>query len=246
MNGPVVVMSALEAEARRLVEAMSGPDPYRKAFITGQRGSIDGSDVLVVEAGLGKVATAAAVGILFEDVQPRIIVFSGVAGGLDPALHIGDVVVGSTTIQHDAGVVEPDGLRRYQAGHIPFFNPTDAFGYAPPPGLLQRVERAIEDVALKPVLNRIPRAVLGTILTGDQYIHDESTRRRLHSELGAAAIEMEGAALAQAADLVGIDHLVVRALSDLAGADSIGDFGRFVSEVSVNSALVVRTLLPIL
>lgn len=87
---------------------------------------------------------------------------------------------------------------------------------------------------------------MGTILTGDQYLHDEVTRELLRAELGGEAIEMEGAAMAQAAGLIGADHLVVRSLSDLAGADSITDFGRFVSEVASNSARVVRALLPVL
>lgn len=246
MGEPIVVMSALDAEARTLVAAMEDAVPYEEAFVKGHRGSIDGQEVLLVEAGLGKVATAAATGILHEAVRPRIFVFSGVAGGIDPNLHIGDVVVGSRTIQHDAGVIEPGGLRRYQAGHIPFFNPTDELGYSPSEALLDRIRPLIGTMELNNVLDRSPRVVLGTIFTGDQYLRDETTRQEMHMELGAAAIEMEGAALAQAADLVGADHLVVRSLSDLAGADSISDFGRFVSQVAVNSARVVRTLLPVL
>lgn len=246
MTGPIVVISALDAETRALVGAMGDAAPYEEAFIKGHSGSIDGREVLVVEAGLGKVATATAIGILYEAERPRVFVFSGVAGGVDPNLHIGDVVVGSRTIQHDAGVIEPGGLHRYQAGHIPFFNPTDELGYSPSEALLDRIRPLVGAIELNRVLDRDPRVVFGTILTGDQYLHDGATRQKLHVELGAAAIEMEGGALAQAAGLVGTDHLIVRSLSDLAGADSISDFGRFVGEVAVNSALVVRALLPVL
>lgn len=246
MSEPIVVMSALDAEARALLAAMDNAASYSEAFLEGHRGSIDGHEVLVIEAGLGKVATATATGILHEAVRPRVFVFSGVAGGIDPNLQIGDVVVGSRAIQHDAGVIEPGGLRRYQAGHMPFFNPTAELGYSPSEALLDRIRPLIGSMELNRVLDRSPRVVLGTILTGDQYLHDETTRQKLHEELGAAAIEMEGGALAQAADLVGADHLIVRSLSDLAGADSISDFGRFVSEVAVNSARVVRALLPVL
>ena len=73
-----------------------------------------------------------------------------------------------------------------------------------------------------------------------------NTRDALFTEFGADAIEMEGAALAQSAQLLGADHLIVRSLSDLAGTESSVDFGRFVGEASTNSAAVVRHLLPVL
>lgn len=239
-------MSALEVETNTLIGAMDGTSDFQVASIAGCSGNLDGRHVAIVRAGLGKVNTATAVGLLFERYRPEVFVFSGVAGGLSLDLGIGDVVIGERTIQHDAGVIEPEGLRRYQAGHIPFFNPTDEFGFSPSRQLLDRIGEVTESIRLEPVVGRTPRVVLGTILTGDQYLHDEATRRELHRELGAAAIEMEGAAMAQAAQMVGVEHLVVRSLSDLAGADSVTDFGRFVAEVAVNSARVVRALIPVL
>jgi adenosylhomocysteine nucleosidase len=247
MENPIAIMSALEAEGRSLVDAMTDRVSVEVGPMRGYVGVLDGRKVVMVRAGLGKVSTATAVGLLHERFRPNVFAFSGVAGGLSPDLHIGDVVIGAVTLQHDAGVIEAGGLHRYQAGHIPFFNPTEEFGYTPSPELLENVRTVVDGgIELQDVLNRVPRVVMGTILTGDQYLHDEVTREALHTELGGEAIEMEGAAMAQAATLVGADHLVVRSLSDLAGSDSISDFGRFLDEVSVNSARVVRALLPVL
>ena len=84
------------------------------------------------------------------------------------------------------------------------------------------------------------------MLTGDQFLHDESTRRRLYAELGGSAVDMEGAAVAQVCEGFGIPWLLIRALSDLAGRESRFDFTAFVDEVAAGSAAILRRLLPVL
>lgn len=85
------------------------------------------------------------------------------------------------------------------------------------------------------------------MLSGDQYVHSEFTRQRLHGEFGGLAVEMEGGgAVAQVADAFGIPWLVIRALSDLAGRDSRFDFLAFVDEVAASSVAILRRLLPVL
>jgi adenosylhomocysteine nucleosidase len=165
---------------------------------------------------------------------------------LDDDLGIGDVVVAERVIHHDAGVLEPDGFTVYQAGHVPFFNPTDRLGYRPSDDFLGRVRGVIDKGQLAPVLGRRPAVVFGTVVTGDQYVHAESVRRRLQATFAARAVEMEGAAVAQVAEHFGVDWLVVRALSDLAGGGASLDFNRFLDEVAANSVLVVRQVLSVL
>lgn len=206
-------------------------------------GSIEGNDVVLAQAGLGKVNAAALTALLWQRHRPELVMFSGVAGGLDPSLGVGDIVIGERTIQHDAGVLAGDGLQRYQAGHVPFFNPTDEFGFAPSQTVLDRARAVVAGHRLAPVLDRVPSVVFGTILTGDQFLQDPATRDELFDALGAQAIEMEGAAVAQVAARLEVDHLVIRALSDVASDEAATDFDRFVAEVSANSARLVTALI---
>lgn len=53
---------------------------------------------------------------------------------------------------------------------------------------------------------------------------------------------MEGAALGQTAEALGVDHIVIRSLSDLAEEKAVQHFDRFVPEVSANSARLVLGL----
>lgn len=246
------LLCAIPPEWRHLHEAMEGTRDESVGPLTFARGTLDGHEVVLVRAGIGKVNTAMVATILAERFGARTVVFSGVAGGLDPDLSIGDVVVGTHTVQHDAGVVEDGRFAAYQAGHVPFFNPTDILGYRSSPELEATARRVLGDLEL-PALSRAaggagrrPRVVFGTVASGDQYIHCETTRVRLFKEFGAHACEMEGGALGQVGATLGFDWLDIRALSDLAGASSQFDFKSFVDEVAASSAILLRRLLPAL
>jgi adenosylhomocysteine nucleosidase len=206
-------------------------------------GSIGECEVVTTFAGVGKVNAAMVATLAIDHFGPREVVFTGVAGGIDPGLEIGDVVVAEHVLHHDAGVFGSDGFEVYQSGHVPFFNPTDDLGYSPSPELLDRVKSVAAGFQLSPVLGRVPNLVFGTVVTGDQFIQSEAERRRLHETLGASVAEMEGAAVAQVAEHFGIDHVVIRAVSDRAGVDSAIDFARFLDEVAVNSSSVVLRVL---
>ena len=236
-------MSALSGELGLLRAEMVDGGEVEAAGHRFWVGAIGGCKTVVTTGGVGKVNAAMIATLAIHHFDPREVVFTGVAGGIDTTLGIGDVVVAEHVLHHDTGVVGPDGFQVYQSGHVPFFNPTDTIGYRPSPELLERAKSVVEDIDLDPVLGRSPSLLFGTVVTGDQFIQSEGERRRLYETLGAHVAEMEGAAVAQVAQHFGVDHIVIRAVSDRAGADSAIDFARFLDEVSVNSSNVVLGLL---
>jgi adenosylhomocysteine nucleosidase len=249
---PIGLICAIPQERVDLRAALEHERRHEIGGFGFDQGRLDARAVVLAEAGIGKVNTAAVATLLVARFQARTLVFSGVAGGLDPDLAIGDVVVAARAVQHDCGVIENERLHPYQAGHVPFFNPTPELGYAVDPALLERVRQRLEGLELAPLsaaaggTGRRPKLVYGTILAGDQFIHCETTRERLHREFEAQAVAMEGAALAQVAERLGVPWLEIRALSDLAGKDSRFDFAKFVEEVARSSTLILRRLLPVL
>jgi adenosylhomocysteine nucleosidase len=234
------LICAIPQELAHLRAALTDSHSEPAAHTVFDTGTIDGHDVVLAGSGMGKVNAAVVTALLADRFGCRTVVFSGVAGGLDPTLSIGDVVVADLVIQHDAGVLEDERVRTYQPGHAPIINPTDRLGYPADPELLARVKERLAGISTP------GQIVYGTVLSGDQYLNCETTRDRLRRELGGKAIEMEGGAVAQVCEAFGIPWLVIRALSDLAGGDALFDFTTFVDQAAASSATILRRLLPVL
>ncbi|MDF2619899.1 MAG: nucleosidase [Xanthobacteraceae bacterium] len=247
---PIGVLCALPQELAFLVDNLTATETIERAGMVFHTGRLDGHEVVLARAGMGKVNAAIAATLLIERFDCRLVLFSGIAGGLDPQLAIGDVVIADHVVQHDAGYTSEEGFVVYQAGYLPFFSPHEDLGHAADRELIERVRAALAELALTPLSARAdgqpPRLHYGRVLTGDQFVNSETLREKLFRELGGAAVEMEGAAMAQACAAFGVPWLVVRALSDLAGSESHFDFKQFVDEVALSSALIVRRLLPVL
>jgi adenosylhomocysteine nucleosidase len=238
---PIGLICAIPQELAHLRTLLLDAAPVQAAHTEFVTGTLDGYDVVLVGSGMGKVNSALVATVLADRFGCGAIVFSGVAGGLDPELSVGDVVIADRVIQHDAGLIEDDRLQTYHAGHVPFINPTDRLGYPVDDDLLARVRERLTDFALPAAAIRF-----GTVLSGDQYLHCDVTRERLQRDFGGLAVEMEGGAVAQVAEAFGVPWLVIRALSDLAGHDSRFDFLAFVDQVAASSVAILRRLLPVL
>src|SRR5690606_7987617 len=78
------------------------------------RGHIEGVEVFVARCGIGKVNAAALTQYLLT-LGVRSVVFTGVAGALDPALRVGDLVIGEEAVQHDVDVTALE----YAPGEVP-------------------------------------------------------------------------------------------------------------------------------
>ena len=218
------------------------------------RGRIAGREAVFVESGAGKVNAGVAATLLLDRFDCRALMLCGVAGGLDPALGVGDVVIGVSHIQHDYGRQKENSFRTIQPGSRPSMGDDWTPGYPLAEPLVARLRAALQGLELEPlpeevgVGRRTPSVYYGPILTGDSFVNSESTRQRLHEQFKAHAVEMEGGAVAQVARRWGEDIAVVnvRCLSDLAGAESHLDFRAFLPVAARYASQVAHRLAPVI
>jgi adenosylhomocysteine nucleosidase len=185
--------------------------------------------------------------VLIEKFNITHLIFTGVAGGTHGHINIGDIIISENLYQHDM-----DATPIFKKHEIPF---TGKIYFDADKTLIQKslnacntFLRSSQDIIPHHILKTFnidhPKVLLGTIGSGDQFITDiEKINEILSDRLETAAIEMEGAAVAQVCDDFKLPFVVIRTISDKANSNAHIDFTKFVKEVaSLYSAHIVRNI----
>jgi len=229
----------LDALRARLQLAL---EPERRGPTQVFRGRHDGVEVALALSGMGKVNAAAAATLLISLFSPQALIFSGVAGGLDPALPVGAVLFADRLAIHDYGLVSGGVFTPVAYGTIPIGAPR--LSTLPPVEPQVAVTFAALAEAVAPRLDGPVR--LGGVVTGDYFLNCGATRQQLREAFGADAIDMESGAVNQVATAWGVPLYVIRTLSDLAGEGSHLTYVQMAGMAAHNSALCVEALLRLL
>ena len=251
MGQTIAIISALHEEQAGLLARMPGQQPERLAGREFWRGQLQGHEVIAVLSGIGKVAAATTTAVLMERFQPQQLIFTGVAGGIGDGVAVGDIVVGSSYLQHDMDA-SPLFARHELPGYGCSRLPAD-------PRLLALLQRAAEDAIawlprqLDPATRAAfglhsPRVHSGKIITGDRFVATAAESRALRGELGTAlAVDMESAAVAQVCHDYGVPFCAVRTVSDRADDQAHVDFPAFLQQVARHySGRMLETALSLL
>ena len=245
-TSPVAILGAFDEEVAILEGQLANPRAHTIEGIQFLTGTLNEQNVVIARTGVGKVNAAMTATLVIEHFQPNRVIFTGVAGGLNPDLQIGDIVIAQKTAQHDLGRLESAKIENMgtknpiNGKRNPVFFPAD-------PGLLQITETALEGIELNPFQTpqgqRHPRIIKGTVVTGDMFVAFDAKKVALHKNLGADAVEMEGAAVAQICWQQDVPCLVIRSLSDNAGANASEDFKKYYKIAARNSAALVTRII---
>ena len=201
------IIGAMESEVRHLIARLESPETHEIAGRTFVRGTLAGRDVVVVQSGIGKVAAAVTAQILIDRFGAGVLINSGMAGGLDCRLAVKDLVVGTAAVQHDFDIT----AFGHAPGYISGEDDTVATAF--------RADEKLVALALDAAVEVLPadsKAITGIIASGDIFVDDSALKSRIITQFGAAAAEMEGAAIAQTAVDNGVPFLILRTISDLA------------------------------
>lgn len=223
------IIGAMEQEVSLLRSQIENLTTTSDAGIEFYQGRLAGRDVVLIRSGIGKVAAAICTTLLMERFQPSQVINIGSAGGFDPSLNVGDVVISSEVRHHDADVTA--------FGYVPGQLPGLPEAFIPHPDLVDIAQRSLDKVGHV-------RTVQGLICSGDTFMADPQRVEKTRAVFPQmAAVEMEAAAVAQVCHQFEVPFVIIRALSDIAGKDSSTSFDAFLEEAAKHSSEVVLEML---
>ncbi|WP_286264491.1 5'-methylthioadenosine/S-adenosylhomocysteine nucleosidase [Thalassotalea atypica] len=223
------IIGAMEPEVAILKGALTNAVTSTHFGYEFYQGQLNGTDVVIVQSGIGKVASALAAALLIDKFSPDYVVNTGSAGGFDQSLKVGDIVISSEVRHHDVNVT----AFGYEIGQLPACPPA----FIPHPTLVEAAQTGISS------LENI-NTLVGLITTGDTFMTaDEDIAKARANFPTMAAVEMEGAAIAQTCHQFDTPFVVIRSMSDIAGKESPTSFEAYLETASVNSSKLVESML---
>ena len=223
------IIGAMEPEVAILKSKLLNCETSTHAGYTFYQGQLDGTNTVIVQSGIGKVAAALATAILIDKFQPDFVVNTGSAGGFDHTLKVGDIVISSEVRYHDVDLT----VFGYEIGQLPA-NPA---AYIPHPELIKAAKAGINS------LENI-QTLVGLITTGDTFMtKDEDIAKARTNFPAMTAVEMEGAAIAHTCHQFGTPFVIIRSMSDIAGKESPSSFQAYLETASINSSQLVISML---
>jgi len=229
------LICAMDEEIRLLAQDIVSEETTVIAGREFFSGSLYGQSTVLVKSRIGKVAAASTATTLIDRFGVDCVIFCGTAGGVDESLNVGDVVIADRLVQHDFFTGED--WFRIPPLNVSYFPADKALSE----GLHRAVDAYIREGLRADIPEKYlhefgmehPKAAVGTIASGDQFICEEEKHRQLARDIeNLQCVEMEGAAVAQVCYEFGIPFAVVRVISDSANSDSNVDFLRFVQEAA--------------
>lgn len=269
----VAIVSAFEPELALLLEKVQDPVKHQVNGVVFTTGKLQGKPVVLFLSGISMVNAAMNTQLVLDRFTISHILFSGIAGGANPALNIGDVAVVERwgqylevlmaretapgvfhptktdldpTLGH-FGMMYPRSVRVRSADHSDFKR---KFWFDVDPELLA-VAKSLNKVNLtacdaqRRCLDQQPQLVVGgNGVSGQAFVDNAAYREYAYQTFKANVLDMESAACAMVAYSNSVPFIAFRSLSDLAGGGA-GDneMYTFMNIASTNSARVLLAFL---
>ena len=213
------IIGAMRMEVEGIIAAMTETENVTLCGTPFTAGKLSGVPVVVARCGAGKVNAAMCAAVMIQRWAPKLVISTGVAGGIGEGVRIGDMVIATHAVQYDydtTAIGEPKAF-------------VVLGGIGKETVELPTSEK--HNAVLAQYASEIYKGVhRGVIATGDKFVADPAVCEALKAEFGAVSCEMETGAIAHVCAASGVPFSGLRAISDNANDDGKVDFMTFAKD----------------
>lgn len=268
----MAVLSAFEPELTLLLAKLERPARHSLNGVEFTIGTLEGKPVVLFLSGISMTNATMNTQLALDRFNIQGIVFSGIAGGVNPGLHIGDVSVPAQWGQYLEVAISretspgkftpPPHMERPMFPAFGMLQPRTVetrtaanpalvrkFWFEADPKMLEtaRSLRNVELISCKAgqCLTRKPELVVGgNGVSGQAFVDNAAFREYAFKTFQANVLDMETAAVGMVAYSNGVPYIAFRSLSDLAGGgEGQNEMNTFFSIAADNSARVLLAFL---
>lgn len=217
----IAILGAMQEEITPILSNLNDYQTIRYAQNEFYFAKFKEHELVIAYSKIGKVNSALTAALMIEKFMCDVVLFTGVAGSLNPDLHIGDILYATSTAQHDLDITA--------FGH--------PHGFVPGINVFENTDDKLNQIANLVANKRNIQIKSGIIASGDQFICDNDKKSWIKNTFNADAVEMEGASVAQVCAMLGVPFFMLRVISDEANGGAEVDFNQFLeksSEISAN------------
>lgn len=170
--------------------------------------SLHGANRIVTACcGIGKVNAAVCTQIMIDRFGVDCIINTGIAGGMNPAVKVLEIVISTSVLPHDLD-------QHFLVDYPPYHGEYEA------DDALRALAKTVCDE-----MGIVSHA--GRIVSGDAFVTDSAVKARLIEAHDPYAVDMETAAIGQCAWRSQVPFVSVRCISDLADDDGAMSYDEF-------------------
>jgi len=216
----IAIMGAMVEEIEPLLAQVENIKKIEYAKNIYYEATYRGKDIVIAYSKIGKVFASLTSTILIEKFGCDKLLFSGVAGAINPNLKIGDLIIATALCQHDLDITA--------FGH--------PYGFVPEGDVFISTDEKLRDIAKEIASKNSLTLQEGVIATGDQFVASTDRKEFISKTFKADALEMEGASVAVVCDALNVPFFILRAISDEANGSADIDFDTFLESSAKISA----------
>ncbi len=210
------IIGAMNEEIIELKNSMIDIEEKKISNLIFYKGKLCNKNIILVEGGIGKVNAAITTTLLINEFKVDKIIFTGVAGAVNPKVSVTDIVIGTELLESDMDVTAGGN---YKLGEIPRMK--NSYFKADP-----YLFTVAKSVATK--LFGEKKVFEGRIISRDEFVASSEKVSKLWEIFKADCVEMEGAAVAHVCEILNIPFIILRSISDKADNEAGMTFDEFV------------------